>query len=344
MATLTRPREAVVRRLFAVSMNQCAMPDCTTQLVSSETGTILGEVCHIRAHNPGGPRYLDSQTDEERHGFGNLVLLCRNCHKLIDAFENLEIYSVDSLVEIKRRHEEAGVAAGAIDASSQVITALQWTVAVYEAGATHMDFRNAVFKVGGEGGHPLGGGGEGGVLTIVGIGSLPNDIAAEMTIDLAGGPGSYPGGGGGGGGVLKFEGRTVETDDIAAGLKIPVFFPANSVAVADGLVHLLGGGWEYYRVPELPFATIIDAALVVEFGTTQPNSMLSFDVSVLDPGEHRRHLSRIDVEVPEPTGSLNRVCRSVRASIEFEVPGVHELVVTSGEIRLCVYSFEVRIQ
>ncbi|MFV3112513.1 hypothetical protein, partial [Gordonia amicalis] len=96
--------------------------------------------------NPGGPIAVAND-------------MCRNCHKLIDAFENLEIYSVDSLVEIKRRHEEAGVAAGAIDASSQVITALQWTVAVYEAGATHMDFRNAVFKVGGEGGHPLGGGG-----------------------------------------------------------------------------------------------------------------------------------------------------------------------------------------
>uniref|UniRef100_UPI001E4F9A65 hypothetical protein n=1 Tax=Rhodococcus sp. HS-D2 TaxID=1384636 RepID=UPI001E4F9A65 len=65
----TRPRDSVIKRLYALSMNRCAFPGCTTQIVETTTGTVVSEVCHINAHSVGGPRYDAGQTDEERQGF-----------------------------------------------------------------------------------------------------------------------------------------------------------------------------------------------------------------------------------------------------------------------------------
>jgi hypothetical protein len=81
------PSETTVRRLFALSGNLCAFPDCSLRIVEPD-GTITGEICHIRAH---------------RDGFGNLVLLCRRHHKLVDAQPN--VYSAESLLEIKALRE-----------------------------------------------------------------------------------------------------------------------------------------------------------------------------------------------------------------------------------------------
>jgi hypothetical protein len=89
-------------------------------------------VCHIRAQNVGGPRYLTSQTDDQRHGFDNLILMCGNHHKEIDAAANLGLYTETWLFEAKRVHENAGRAAGEIAAPPDLITALVWTVTVYE--------------------------------------------------------------------------------------------------------------------------------------------------------------------------------------------------------------------
>jgi len=67
---------------------------------------MVGEICHIKAQNKGGPRWDGSQTDAERHGFGNLILLCRNHHKIID--DNPAKYTVEWLHNVKRQHEENG--------------------------------------------------------------------------------------------------------------------------------------------------------------------------------------------------------------------------------------------
>jgi hypothetical protein len=96
------PAEKTIRRLFALSGNKCAFPGCTLPLVEN-AGTITGEICHIKAKSTGGPRYDDSQTDEERHAFENLILLCRRHHKVVDA--QPDVYSAEALQEIKSIHE-----------------------------------------------------------------------------------------------------------------------------------------------------------------------------------------------------------------------------------------------
>lgn len=105
-----RPSEATVRRLYAVSGNQCAFPNCTTPLVDEASNKVIGRVCHVKGQRAGAKRYDPDQSDEERHGFDNLVLMCPNHHDVIDADDRS--YSVERLREIKREHEAAAAEVG----------------------------------------------------------------------------------------------------------------------------------------------------------------------------------------------------------------------------------------
>mgnify|MGYP001305375728 CR=1 FL=1 len=85
-----------------MSGNICAFPGCSLPLVDG-TGTIAGEICHIKARSCSGPRFDPAQSEEERHGFANLILLCRQHHKVID--DQSGIYTADVLQEMKAIHE-----------------------------------------------------------------------------------------------------------------------------------------------------------------------------------------------------------------------------------------------
>lgn len=97
-----------------MSGNLCAFPRCASPIVEA-VGTITGEICHIRARSERGPRFDVTQSEDERQGFDNLVLLCRRHHKMVDA--EPDMYSVEALEEIKRiREAEMGRPEQATDA------------------------------------------------------------------------------------------------------------------------------------------------------------------------------------------------------------------------------------
>jgi len=102
---MNSPTLKTVKRLFAMSSNCCAFPACQVPLVE-ESGTITGEIAHIRASSPNGPRYDPAQSDEDRHSFGNLILLCSRHHTVIDTEDNE--YLVPTLERMKREHETKG--------------------------------------------------------------------------------------------------------------------------------------------------------------------------------------------------------------------------------------------
>ena len=99
---LTRPTDATIKRLFARSGNRCAFPRCAVQIVQGDT--LVGEMCHIKAARPGGPRYDPHQTAAERHGYNNLILMCGSHHTVIDDDE--EAYTVEHLIRMKTDHEQ----------------------------------------------------------------------------------------------------------------------------------------------------------------------------------------------------------------------------------------------
>ena len=101
---MAEPTKQTIKKLFALSGNLCAFPGCSLPMVES-VGTVTGEICHIQARSRGGPRYNASLSIKDRHAFENLILLCSHHHKIIDA--QPEIYTTDTLIELKSIHESA---------------------------------------------------------------------------------------------------------------------------------------------------------------------------------------------------------------------------------------------
>jgi hypothetical protein len=99
------PSLRTIKRLFALSNNQCAFPDCSVPIVE-QSGTPTGVVCHICARSKGGPRFDAKQTDEQRHAFENLILMCARHSKLIDS--EPQRYTVDLLHDLKAMRERGG--------------------------------------------------------------------------------------------------------------------------------------------------------------------------------------------------------------------------------------------
>lgn len=103
---MTGPTLSTIKRLFALSGNRCAFSDCPIPLVE-DSGTVTGEICHIRAASLGGPRFDKTQNESERHAAANLILLCARHHKIIDS--DPKNYSVLVLEGMKRKLEQPGL-------------------------------------------------------------------------------------------------------------------------------------------------------------------------------------------------------------------------------------------
>ncbi|MDQ6976301.1 MAG: hypothetical protein Q9M22_07045, partial [Mariprofundaceae bacterium] len=93
--------DKTLKRLFGLSRNICSFPDCEKEM-SDENSAKHSNICHIEAANNGGERYRSDMTDQERADYDNLILLCPPCH---DKTNDIEIYSVNVLVKIKKDHE-----------------------------------------------------------------------------------------------------------------------------------------------------------------------------------------------------------------------------------------------
>lgn len=87
---------------------RCSNPNCRVPTVSKTKhgGTSsIGEVAHICAASPGGPRYDSSMTSEERKSIENALWLCSNCATEIDRDE--QRYTVSILKQWKRQAEDS---------------------------------------------------------------------------------------------------------------------------------------------------------------------------------------------------------------------------------------------
>jgi hypothetical protein len=80
------PDRTTALRLFAASAGYCQNPACYRPLfISAGTDRIhIAEMAHILAASNQGPRAVDAMSAADRGAFENLILLCANCHTLID--------------------------------------------------------------------------------------------------------------------------------------------------------------------------------------------------------------------------------------------------------------------
>lgn len=92
--------KAVRDKLAKEAGGRCANPKCRRPTMgakaSDETSVLdLGEAAHICAASPGGARYDENQTPEQRKDVRNGIYLCRICARAVD--EDTASYPVDML-------------------------------------------------------------------------------------------------------------------------------------------------------------------------------------------------------------------------------------------------------
>lgn len=98
---------ATKRTLAQRAGGRCSFPGC--DILCWLPGTeptedfTVGVAAHIKAASPGGPRYDENQTSEERKDISNGIYLCQTHSVIIDA--DAKRYPVESLIDYKKRHE-----------------------------------------------------------------------------------------------------------------------------------------------------------------------------------------------------------------------------------------------
>lgn len=113
--------------LWGRAAGRCQFDNCNRLLsrapATQETRN-LAEKAHIYAFSAGGPRASTDWPDELLNDVENLLLVCHDCHVVIDRADGPERYTAARLEEMKRRHEQRIEIVGGVapDRGSHVLT------------------------------------------------------------------------------------------------------------------------------------------------------------------------------------------------------------------------------
>ncbi len=101
--------EKTLKILWSRAGGRCSFPLCTTLLIQEGTQNdapaIIGEMAHIVARTPDGPRGKEPFRETDRDSFENLLLLCPVHHTIID--QQPQTYTVEVLTQMKNQHEQS---------------------------------------------------------------------------------------------------------------------------------------------------------------------------------------------------------------------------------------------
>jgi hypothetical protein len=111
-----------------------------------EGNSIIGEICHIRAARPNGPRHDPEQSAVDRHAHDNLILLCGRHHKVVD--DDPEAYTVERLLKMKADHAShaAALPADEVDRGARLLTN-QSVTSVNQSGGITAHTVNQTFNM-----------------------------------------------------------------------------------------------------------------------------------------------------------------------------------------------------
>jgi hypothetical protein len=99
--------ERISNRLYAISAGRCQFKGCNKDVTVhglTRQAAALGEKAHIVAFKKKGPRGQQGQRPKDINDVSNLMLLCRECHRLIDT--RWQDYPRELLERFKAEHEE----------------------------------------------------------------------------------------------------------------------------------------------------------------------------------------------------------------------------------------------
>lgn len=120
-------KHAVQNILWGRSAGRCQFDNCNkdlTRVPATKATRNIAEKAHIYAFSRGGPRADDAWPIELLNDVENLLLVCHDCHVMIDRRDGAYKYTAPALVAMKRRQEKRiAIATGiAPNLSSHVVT------------------------------------------------------------------------------------------------------------------------------------------------------------------------------------------------------------------------------
>lgn len=101
--------EKDIKILWAKAAGRCSMTGCGKQLITKASdavpskNSLIGENCHIIGEKETSPRGKSILSEKDRNRYPNLILLCRNHHKIIDDDE--KTWPIERLYLLKSDHE-----------------------------------------------------------------------------------------------------------------------------------------------------------------------------------------------------------------------------------------------
>lgn len=130
--------------------------------------------------------------------------------------------------------------------------------------------------------------------------------------------------------------------DVDKGLHVSSIHLAECVHIRDGLLYLLGAGWEYYRVPKLPFKVRWPLVCTVSMGELPLGSMLELCAAVMDPTG--TEVTRQNFNAFRGSeGSISRPSYSIALEFTVGQKGIWTITVGSGDVQLAQLPVEVKL-
>jgi len=93
------------KKLWGLAAGRCCFASCDDEcikFIDSSNPTVVGEMAHIIASSPAGPR--SNGVSSGSNTYENLILLCPTHHHLVDKAPEKK-FPVDLLLKWKREHE-----------------------------------------------------------------------------------------------------------------------------------------------------------------------------------------------------------------------------------------------
>jgi hypothetical protein len=150
------------------------------------------------------------------------------------------------------------------------------------------------------------------------------------------------GGTGGKAGTLPEGAMQISEDDLANGFQISTLLLANAMDFREGLLFIIGGGWNKFQVSTLPCDAVWHVVCTASWKSLEPSASRWLQLCVLDP--QGTEVSRIAIEIRTEQMAEQSVhwIRSIGAPIDSV--GVWTVHVESGGFVLCQIPVKVMLQ
>ena len=137
-------------------------------------------------------------------------------------------------------------------------------------------------------------------------------------------------------------GRPATTEDTSQGLRISTLALAECVHIKNGLLYMLGAGWEYFEFTTVPFDAQWPLVCVVEIPSTLQGETIELRAVVRDPNGFQT------LAVPFAVSGFNtNVCRRtlcVPLAFTASELGVWSIAIESGDSQLGRLDLELRLR